>query len=660
MSFNLALMYHNNSAWDGAFARSAVVQPAEEGPMAKLFRGGAAAFGVVALGVLVAALTFPSIRHWFGIGSAAPPRGELTDEQTAEPRAGFRERAREAGITFRMHFLPAEQGEDFKINLYDHGCGLAIADFDSDGHDDIYFVNQLGPNALFRNKGDGTFEDVTGQAGVGLGDRVCVAAAFADYDNDGHPDLFVTSTRGGNVLFHNEGNGTFRNVTKEAGVEHIGHSQTAVFFDYDNDGRLDLFVTNTAEWTTAAYNKAQHYYPGKSFLDNDDFIKSRRESNILYRNNGNGTFTDVTDTARLKGRGWGGDVAVLDYDEDGRLDLLVTNMFGPAQLYRNNGDGTFTDVTKNTLGATSFGSCGARAFDFNNDGRFDLFLADMHSDMWMGLDINHISLSKAKQGQKRKYPHLSGPFGEVDPTVEVRDRQMANLFGYQTKDVVYGNTLFENLGDGKFQEVSDHAGLETFWPWGAATGDFDNDGYEDVFMPSGMGYPFYYWPNQLCMNNGDGTFTERAEALGIEPPQRGIYLEEKVRGKKASRSSRCAAVADFDGDGRLEIVVNNFNDYPYYFRNNLPRKNWIAFRLRGTKSNRDAIGAVVKLHLGTKVLARQLCPVGGYLSQSSRMVHFGLGEEAKVDRVEIRWPSGAITALPHPTINQLHKDIIEE
>src|SRR5205807_2533816 len=178
--------------------------------------------------------------------------------------ANFREEAKKAGIDFHMKFLPDEQGEKFKINLYDHGCGVAVGDFDGDGHDDIYFVNQLGSNKLYRNKGDGTFEDVTDKAGVGLGDRICVAATWADYDNDGKPDLFVTSTRGGNVLFHNLGGGKFEDVTKKAGLTHIGHSQAAVFFDYDNDGYLDLFVTNTGKWTLADKERNDRYFTGVS------------------------------------------------------------------------------------------------------------------------------------------------------------------------------------------------------------------------------------------------------------------------------------------------------------------------------------------------------------------------------------------------------------
>jgi hypothetical protein len=575
---------------------------------------------------------------------------------------GFRECAGQAGITFHMDFLPSEQGViPFKINLYDHGCGVAVADFDGDGFDDVYFVNQLGRCALYKNKGDGTFEDVTDRARVGLGDRICVAAVWCDYDNDGYPDLYVTSTRGGNVLFLNNGNGTFTDVTEKAGVKCVAHSQTAVFFDYNNDGHPDLFVTNTAQWTL---NKARgaRFFPGPN--DFWDMAKSAPENHILFRNNGNGTFTDVTRSAGLEGKGWGGDVAVFDYDDDGHLDLFVTNMFGANQLYRNNGNGKFTEVTKTVLGRTSWGAIGCKALDFNNDGHLDLFVTDMHSDMWWPFSRDPRSVPSSIL--TRKYPHVMGYSYKMAQGAPDLEKQYADTFNIKYDEVVFGNTLFKRLPSGKFEEVSDKANLETFWPWGIVTGDFDNDGYLDIFIPAGMGFPYSYWPNSLLMNNGNESFTDRASIQGIDPPLGGEYMEEPIAGQPASRSSRAAAVADFRHVGRLDLVVNNFNDRAHYFRNEFPQKNWVQFRLTGAKrngdasdepvkkSNRDAIGALVTIHLGKEVMVRQVETAGGYLSQSTRTLHFGLGDRDRIDRVEVRWPSGRRQRIDAPAINQLH------
>jgi len=570
-----------------------------------------------------------------GCNTSTPPAGKPAVAITA---AGFQESAASSGIDFTMHFLPSEQGEHFKINLYDHGCGVAVGDYDGDGYEDIYFLNQLGRNALYRNKGDGTFVDVTDQAGVALGDRVCGSAVFADYDNDGHQDLFVTSTRGGNVLFHNDGNGKFTNVTAKAGLTHVGHSQAALFFDYNRDGLLDLFITNTASWTTEEYNSEGKYYTGLSGLT--ALAKSPIEYNILYRNNGDGTFTDVTKRAGLKGLGWSNDATAFDYDEDGWIDLFVTNMFGRSQLYRNNHDGTFEDVTLKTLGKTSWGGMGAKAFDFNNDGKLDLYTVDMHSDMWMGLDYPAAAVEEQKKYLTKE--------GKMEGLTASSDSPF-------NPDVIYGNTLFRNDGHGKYTEVSDAAGVETWWPWGIAAGDFNNDGYVDVFVPSGMGYPLFYWRNYLLMNNGNGTFTDRSRTEGVAALGNDMFQEKDIGGQKAARSSRSAAVADFDNDGRLDVITNNFNDKPYYYRNQFPKRNYLKLALTGTKSNRDAIGAVVHLFAGSTRMVRQVEGAGGYLSCSSKIIHFGLGDTKSVDRIEIRWPDGSTQTVVRPEINKLLK-----
>ena len=441
-------------------------------------------------------------------------------------------------------------------------------------------------------------------AGVAIGDRVSVGATFADYDNDGFADLFVTSTRGGNVLFHNRGDGTFANVTAAAGVSHVGHSQTPVFFDYDDDGDLDLFLTNTAHWTKDVVDFANgNYYEGKESLA--DLMMSPKETNILYR---------------------------------------------------NNGDGSFTDVTAATLVRTPHGAIGSKVFDYDGDGRLDLFVVDMHSDMWTGIDSQERSREAAKQYQTRRFLTSSGP--TVDESVPGFIESQRNEFAKHGEDydaMLFGNALYRNLGGGKFTETAVAAGLETFWPWGIATGDYDNDGDEDVFITAGMGYPFYYWPNSLMMNNGDGTFRDRAATLGVEPPAGGSHLATTISGRQAARSSRSAAVADFDGDGRLEIVTNNFNDRPYLFANRFPRRNYVALRLTGTKSNRDAIGALARLWAGNTVMVRQVNPAGGYLAQSSKVLHFGLGDRTSVDSIEIRWPRGTVQTVKNPAIDTLHQ-----
>jgi hypothetical protein len=479
---------------------------------------------------------------------------------------------------------------------------------------------------------------------VALGDRVCVGAAFADYDNDGDQDLFVTSTRGGNVLFRNDGDGAFTDVTGQAGVGHVAHSQMPCFFDSDNDGDLDLLVLQTARWTTEEYNEAGRHFAGKETIALT--AGSEKEYNLLYRNDGEGRFTEVGEKAGLRGLGWAADAAVFDHDGDGLLDVLLTNMFGRAQLYRSRGDGTFADVTLAVLGKTSFGGMGVKAFDFHNDGRLDVYMVDMHSDMWATPETDRFLVE-----ERKRYPYLLGRYYDLRANPEQAERELADLVRVKYDEVLFGNAAFSNLGGGRFEEVSERANLETFWPWGIAAGDFDNDGREDAFVTAGMGYPFFYWPNSLLLNQGDGTFRDRAAEAGVEPPPGGKHLPAKIGGRVAVRSSRSAAAADFDGDGRLDLVVNNFNDHPYLFRNHFPRQNYVAFRLTGTRSNRDAVGALVRLYAGDEVMVRQVHAAGGYLAQSSMVVHFGLGDRTKIDRVEVRWPGGLTQRIEAPEIN---------
>ena len=586
---------------------------------------------------------------WFVTSGAAGPARTRGAAGAGTPVAKgptvvFEDVAAAAGIHFRMQFLAKEQGEHFRINLYDHGSGVAVGDYDGDGRDDIYFCNQLGSNALYHNDGNGRFTDVTAAAGadLALADRISVAAVFADYDADGHQDLYVTTTRGGNALFRGRGDGTFEDVTQKAGLTLVAHSQTATFFDADGDGWLDLFVVNTAKWTLDTIDRETGAWVGPDDLPNT-FARSPKESNRLYRNRGDGTFEEATDASGLAGDGWAGDTAVLDYDDDGDLDVVVTNMFGRDHLYANDGKGHFHDVAREVLGATPYGTMGVKAFDYDGDGRLDLLLVDMHSDMWMTP-----SQELATIPQHRK---LSGPLTLVPEAGRPAAlAKFVQVFGVGPHDVLFGTALYHALGGGRFEEISDKAGVETLWPWGIATGDFDGDGFEDFFMPSGMGYPFAYLGSPLMMNSGHGTFTDRAADAGLDPMQGGRSLKEPIGGREAARSSRAAAAADFDGDGRVDLVVNNFNDVPLLLMNRSPKTSFIEFKLIGAGGNLDAVGAVVRITLGGRTLVRQVSSAGGYLAQSSSTLHFGLGAATKIDRCEIRWPDGQVQVVEHPEI----------
>ncbi len=536
-----------------------------------------------------------------------------------------------SGITFKHHFLDSETGSRYQINPYDHGSGIYVADVDGDGLDDLYFLDFLGPNALYLNKGGFKFEDITARAGVAVDRALSVGSAFGDFDNDGDQDLYVTTYRGGNHLFRNRGDGTFDEVTSTAGVGYNGHSSAATWFDYDLDGDLDLYLCNIGKFTVDTIStEANFFYAGTSLpfmrLVKTPDKRNPGERDILYRNNGNATFTDVTKAAGINSAEWNGDIAVADIDLDGDSDFYVSNMFGTNHLYRNRGDGTFEEITDESLKRTSWGGMGARFFDSNGDEFPDLYVVDMHSDMWVAPD---------RPGDVHPTAKFSTPLG----TIVKNSSEIVSPDDTLARTVLFGNTFFENHGNGKFVEKSAQAGLEMWWPWGITVGDYNNDGAQDLFVASGMGYPFFYWPNHLFINNGQGVFANATLESGIEPPARGRVIKgAAIRGKPFYRSSRSATTADFDGDGDLDIAVNNFNHEPYLLRNDAPKGNYIKLKLRGRKANRDAIGARIKLTAGGRTWHRRVCGAEGYITQSSLLVHIGLGQAKKIDSLEVYWP----------------------
>jgi hypothetical protein len=406
----------------------------------------------------------------------------------------FTDKLKESGITF-VHHAVDDATKNFRLTHYDHGSGIGVADVDRDGLYDIYFVNQVGGNELWKNLGGGKFKNITQEAGVALSDRISVAAAFADIDNDGDQDLFVTTVRGGNALFENDGSGHFKNITKEAGLDLVAHSSGAVFFDYDNDGLLDLLVCNVGRYTSDQKGPNGEYV-GLQDAFMGHLHPERFEYPVLYRNMGHNRFKDVTSEVGLNPVGWCGDATFADLNGDGRPDLFLLNMSGSSHYYENSGGKEFIDKTADYFPKTPFGSMGTIFFDYDNDGRPDLFITDMHSDMFQEVGPEAEKLKAASHPPQSR---LGGP----------------------PSNFIFGNALYHNLGDGKFEEVSDRLGVENYWPWGPSVGDLNADGWRDLFIPSGMGFPFRYGINSLLLNNRGEKFLDAEFILGVEPRRDG-------------------------------------------------------------------------------------------------------------------------------------------
>ncbi|MEM1179090.1 MAG: FG-GAP-like repeat-containing protein [Acidobacteriota bacterium] len=561
----------------------------------------------------------------------------------------FTDRRQESGILFENRVVD-DAGRDYKGVHYDHGNGLSIADVDADGRYDLYFTTQMGRNELWRNLGDGRFENMTTNAGVGLGNRISVTSAFADFDNDGDADLFVTTVNDGNVLFRNDG-GRFTDISEGAGVDHAGHSSGAVFFDYDRDGLLDLFVTNIGQYSGDAKGRGG-YDVGFEDAFSGHLFPERTETSILYRNLGDGRFEDVTESVGLTDGGWNGDATMIDYDADGFMDLYVLDMQGDDDLFRNDGGQRFERVTSAAVGATPWGSMGVGVFDLDNDGHLDIFLSDMHSDM-------SEKIGPEREKLKSRMQWSDEALGDSGPSI-------------------FGNALYRSRGDGTFEELSQAMGAENYWPWGLSVGDVNADGWDDVLLTSSMNYPWRYGVNSLLLNENGRAFKDAEFIVGLEPRYKDgrtvtpwfefdcagdlsghpLWPEFcKIHGKEervlveGALGTRSAVIFDLDGDGDLDIVTAEFNHEPQVLISDLAEQrdvSWLEVVLEGTQSNRDGLGARVTVSAGGLTQTKLHDGKSGYLSQSSEPVYFGLGDAAAVEWIEVAWPNGDVERFAGP------------
>lgn len=534
-----------------------------------------------------------------GFGSASIALAMERNGWTAETNpVTFVDVAGKAGITFRHD--NAASPEKYLIETMGSGCGWI--DYDQNGLLDLYLVNgaatrvyapkQRLRSALYRNNGDGTFTDVTEKAGVGAEGLFGMGVAVGDYDNDGYPDLLVLGY-GRCILYHNNGDGTFTDVTKRAGVQNAGlWASSAAWFDYDNDGKLDLIIVNYVDWSPEHNFYCGDRGPGmRSYCHPDDF---HGQPSTLFHNNGDGTFTDVSKSSGVGAKAGNGlGVVTFDYDNDGWQDIFVSNDHMPNYLFHNNRDGTFREV--GYLAGVSVSA----------DGQFEA---------GMGTDAADTTGS-----------------GRLDLIVAHLDMQLARVY--------------QNLGDGTFEDATFRSKLSyaTYHisTFGARFMDYDNDGWRDLFMANGHVLDNiehyhsdvkYEEPKIMFRNRGHGVFENVSDKLGAD------FLLPRV--------SRGAAIADFDNDGDLDILVNNLGQAPQLLRNDGGNSNhWLQIFLIGTKSNRDGVGARVKVSAGDLVLYDQRKGGMSYQSAQDPRLHFGLGQKTNVDSIEIAWPSGMTTKL---------------
>jgi len=504
-----------------------------------------------------------------------------------------------------VHFEAIASHTSRKYLIETMGSGVALFDYDNDGRLDIFLVNgapladpmtkgafpqKNGPqswNRLYRQKPDGTFEDVTENAGL-QGAGYGMGVAVGDYDNDGREDLFVTAY-GGNKLYHNNGDGTFSDVTAAAGVGGSGWSTSAAWVDLDNDGLLDLVVLRYMKWDFDDIYCGEHVEGGRAYCHPDTFQPIRP---LVYHNDGNGHFSEVGEKIGLGKPGKGLGIAIADYDRDGRIDLFVANDSMVEFLYRNKGNGTFEDVGLMSQVAVdedgqTYAGMGVDFADYDNDGYPDLVVDDLAN---------------------QKY------------------------------------ALYRNTGDGNFTYTTQNSGLGRLTlqhsGWGVRFMDYNNDGWKDLLIAQGHDmdtiertspHLHYREPMLLLRNTGKG-FDDVSARSGS------VFQEAWV--------GRGLATGDLDNDGRVDAVITTNGGLAHILHNETESGNhWLTLDLVGHKSNRDAIGAVVKITTAGGSQYATVTTASSYLSSSDKRVHFGLGKDAVVRNLEIRWPSGVVQTL---------------